>query len=426
MADKIFKIIYYIVYAAALFFIGDGIFHNRVKERAKYIITALVYMIVMMPAVLFWDNHIYVVLALNILMYNILFEGNICSQMIHFGGVYLLLNLFESITFGIGTALLLPSLKYSEISDVRTGEISLLFSIGLTGFILFIIKRKRTQEFIIYFRTLNWYQYFVIIMIIWSGILLIGVVTLMPERLFILTLLFLGTALVCVILLVFNVYHKEYYLKQNQIKEQIIHVQQIYFQNIYENDREMRKFRHDVYSQLRCLGLLLEDGKKDEAIKHLQTISGHFEELAIPKYHTGNEILDVIINQRVQAAKDKNITIKLEGKLDKTDFMDTYDLCTIFFNIIDNCMEACDNLHDRESTVKVSILSHGNSVFFQFVNPANEEMYEAVKKRNTTKSDNKNHGFGIENIERVVERNGGEIEYFYNDGKMIVEMYFEN
>ena len=113
----------------------------------------------------------------------------------------------------------------------------------------------------------------------------------------------MAAAFIGVILLVINVYGKDYYRKQNKIKEEIIHVQQMYFQSIYDNDREMKKFRHDISSQLRFLGLLLADGKIDEALEHLQITGSHFEELGVPKYHTGNKILDVIINQKTQEAK---------------------------------------------------------------------------------------------------------------------------
>ena len=418
MADKILNIIYYIVYAVELFLVGDGIFHNRVREKTKYATMAIVYLLVIISTVLFLKNSVFIILTLNILMYIVLFQGKIFSHIVHFIGVYLLINMTESMVFGIGVILLNPSLKYLEINAVRSGALSILFAVVITGSILYIVNRKWTQNFIMYFRTLNWFQYLVITVIIWSGILLLRIITG-------LTVIFMGTALIGIILLVFNVYHKNYYLKQNKLKEEIIHVQQIYFQNIYDNDREIRKFRHDIYSQLRCLGLLLADGKTDKALEHLQIIGNHFDELTMQKYYTGNEILDVIINQKIQEAKKKGIRIEFEGKLDKPDFMDTYDLCTLFSNMLDNSIEAYETIQDSREIITVSILTHRNTVLFQFTNPATAEMYEAIKHGGTTKTDSKYHGFGMENIQSVVSRNGGETDYSFKDGKLIVEIYFE-
>ena len=428
------EVIYYLVYAVELFLIDDGIFHNRVRSKSKYAVMTGVYILVVVPTVLFFDHNIFMILALNILMYIVLFQGSIFSQIIHFVGVYLLTNMTESMVFGISVILFGPSLNPSEISAIRSGGFSLLFAAVITGFLLYIIHRKWTQDFIKYFRALNWFQYLLIIMIVWSGILLLGIITVLPEyvadkkesgMLFGLTMVFMATALIGVILLVINAYGKDYYLKQNLIKEEIIRVQQMYFQNIYDNDREMRRFRHDISAQLRCLGLLLSDGKTDEALEHLQMIGNHFEELTFQKYHTGNEILDVIINQKVQEARNKGISIEFEGKMDHPNFMDSYDLCTLFSNMLDNCTEVYETIQNYEEGITVSILTHRNTVLFQFTNPATAEMYEAIRYGRTTKADSINHGFGIENIQRVVRENGGNIDYFYKDGKLVVEMYFE-
>lgn len=427
-------IIYYIVYAAELFLIGDGIFHNRVKEKAKYAVMAGIYFLVMIPTVLFLSNNVFVMLALNLLMYNVLFQGTLFSQIVHFVGVYLLTNMAESMVFGIGMILWYPSREHSGMNVVESGGFSLFFAVVITGFILYIVKRKWTQNFIMYFRALNWFQYLVIIMIVWSGILLLGIITVMPTyigdqkesaMLFGRVILFMGAALIGVILLVLNGYGKDYYLKQNKMKEEIIRVQQMYFQNIYDNDREMRRFRHDIHSQLNCLGLLLSDGKTEEALEHLQMIGNHFEELTMQKYHTGNEILDVILNQKIQEAEKKGIRIEFAGKMEKPDFMDTYDLCTLFSNMLDNCIEAYEITQANDAAITVSVLTHRNTMLFRFTNPATAEMYEAVRHGRTTKADSENHGFGMENIQRVVGKNHGETDYFFENGKLIVEMYFE-
>lgn len=434
MTEKILMIVYYVVYALELFFIGEGIFHNRIKEKVKYAAAAVAYLLIMIPAVMFLKQYGFIIMALNILMFLFLFQGSIGSRLIHFSVVYLLTNMMESLIFGIAVICWRHSPKPWGISSASTGEISLFFAAVITGLLLYIINKKIIQKFIGYFRALSWFQYLIIVLIVWSGILLMGMIAVMPEYidnkresdiLFFFTVIFMGTAFVGVILLVFNVYGKDYYLKQNQVKEEIIHVQQMYFQNISDNDREIRRFRHDISSHLRCLGVFLAEGKTEEASDYLQAIGNHFEELAVRKYYTGNEVLDIIINQKLLEINERGIEIELEGKMDKPDFMDTYDLCMIFSNMLDNGIEACEKIQNQEAVIRISILTHGDTVFFQFANPATSEMYKALKRGRTTKNDKRNHGFGMENVKLAVYRNGGEIEYLYREGKLVVEMYFE-
>lgn len=434
MTEKTWMIVYYGVYALELFFIGEAIFHNRIKEKVKYAAVAAVYLVIMIPAVMFLKQYGFIIITLNILMFLFLFQGSIGSRLIHFGVVYLLTNMMESLVFGIGVICRRQFPKLWEISSDSTGEISLFFAAVITGLLLYTVNKRVIQNFIVYFRALSCFQYLIIVLSVWSGILLMGMIAVMPEyidnkresdMLFFFTVIFMGTAFAGVILLVFNVHGKDYYLKQNQIKEEIIHVQQMYFQKISDSDREMRRFRHDISSQLRCLGLFLAEGKTEEALDYLRAIGNHFEELAVRKYYTGNEVLDLIINQKMLEIREKGITIELEGKLDKPDFMDTYDLCMIFSNMLDNGIEACEKIQDQEAVIRVSLLTHGDTVFFQFANPADPQMYEALKRGRTTKDDKRNHGFGMENVKRVLDRNGGEIEYLYREGKLVVEMYFE-
>lgn len=433
MADKVFGSIYYIMYAAELFLIGEGIFHNRVKGKARYAAVAGVYLSVLILAIVFLDKSAFIIMALNMAMYMVLFQGNVISHIVHFGEVYLLTNMTESVLYGIGSSL---AFRYPKEDAVVAGVESLVFAVLVTGVILCVINRKRTQDFIAYFRVLDRFQYLVVVMAAWSGILLLGSVMVMTgcadkeqaDRLFAAAMIFMGTAFAGIVLLVWNTYRKKQYLRQNEIKEDIIRMQQMYCQNVRDNDREMRSFRHDIRSQLGCLQQLLADGKTREALEHLQMIGSRFEELTIPRCHTGNEILDIIMNQKIQEAEKKGIHIALEGRLDTPDFMNTYDLCALFSNMLNNSIEACEAVQgaqDKKKVIMVSLLSHRNTIFFRFANPATAAMYEAVKHGGTTKSDRRKHGFGMENVQSVVKQNGGTLETLFEDGKLIMEIYFE-
>lgn len=434
MANQVLKLVYYIIYSLELLVVEEAIFHNRVKSRKCYAVVGGVYLLIMVPTILFTERPSYlIILILNISLYVLLFQGKLWSQVVHFLGVYMFTGMVESMVSGIGIFLLQQSLNNLEISLV-SGGVRLLFAVISAVFVFVVVTSEWTQKFIKYFRALKWFQYAAIIMIVLSGTLLMAMSEVILEFidnkevgavLHIVIIFLLGTTFVGIIWFVSNVYGKEYYLKQNQLKEEIIRTQQQYYQNIYENDREMRKFRHDIYSQLGCLQLLLLENKNEQALKHLEMIEGDFKRLSVYKYHTGNEILDVIINQKYLEAKKRGIHICVEGRLNRTDFMDSYNLCTIFVNAINNGVEACESMEVVEKVINVSIVEHGNTVFFQFINPATREMYEAVKQNKTTKEDVQNHGLGVENIRMAVELNRGEMEYRYSDERLILEICFE-
>ena len=434
MADKVFQILYEVVYAVELFLVGEGIFHNRVKEKAKYAVMFVIYSFGIVPTVLYADNNFFIRILLGALIYGVLFQGSKLSCIINFGVVYLLTGIVDGVVSSIGILVLRKPLDPFNIVTIKSEAVWLILAVVSLIFDVFMIYRKWVQKIIGYFRLLKWFQCLAVAMITLSGILLLGINIVLLEYienkkvgmvLFLIAILFIVMAFAGVFLLVFSVYGSDYYLRQNQLKEDIIHMQQMYFQSIYDNDKEMRNFRHDIHSQLGCLQLMLAERKTDQAVAYLETIGNHFQELSIARYHTGSEVLDIVINQKVQEAKKKGITIKIQGILERPNFMDTYDLCALFSNALNNSIEACENIKDMEKVITISIVSQGNSVFFQFTNPATQGMYMALSKGKTTKKDCKNHGFGVENIRRVVVKNGGEIDYLFRDGKLIIEMCFE-
>ena len=170
---------------------------------------------------------------------------------------------------------------------------------------------------------------------------------------------------------------------------------------------------------------MLADGNTKQAMEYLDKIGNHFEKLTLQAFHTGSEILDVIIGQKYLESKKKDIRIIVEGKMSRTDMIDIYDLCVLFSNALDNSIEACERLQDREKVITVSIVNHRKVMFFQFKNPATLEMYEILKQGGTSKKDSQKHGFGVENMQTVVNRNGGEMKYIWKDETLILEIYFD-
>ena len=224
-----------------------------------------------------------------------------------------------------------------------------------------------------------------------------------------------------VISLVVEGQQKKYYVEQNQLKEEYIRTQQDYYKMIYEKDKEMRSFRHDVANQIGLLQMLVEQGKMEEAKQQLIGISHDFHRATVQKIQVGNEMLDAILSMMNQKAVEKGVKLEISGELQNESRHNVYELCTIFTNAINNAIEACCKL-DKEKKVQVKLVEHNQSLCCIFENPANEVMYQAVLEEKTTKEDAENHGHGVKNIRRAVERLEGEMEYRYEDGKIRLEI----
>lgn len=435
MTDQVCRIIYYMLYAAELFLVGEAVFHDVVKEKIRYVIMAAVYVAVIIPTVFFTEDHFLIEMGLNIAIYISLFRGRIRLRLARFFGVYIFTSATESVINGISYFLLRVPLKRLNVSAIGSEILRLLLAAVSFASTLYIIRRKRVQKLIAYFRELKWYQYVAVSLMALSCMCLLVIIELLLENfrhsreigtmVVILLIVLLGNAFVIFFWMVSGIYGRNHYLRQNRIKEEVINAQQKYYQSIYEKDNELRKFRHDIRSQLGCLQLLLTEEKTEQAVAYLESMGNHLEKMTIQKFHTGSDILDAVIQQKYLEAKKKHIGINMDGKMTKTDFIDAYELCILFSNALDNGIEACEKLQDGEKVITVSIVEHRKAIFVQITNPATQEMYAVLRQGRTSKGDSQQHGFGVKSIQDVVKRNGGELEYRWKDGILALEIYFE-
>lgn len=433
MTDQICRIVYYILCSVEMFLVGEAIFQDRVREKSRYAAMAVMYVGVIIPTVLYVEDHFWIEIGLNIAIYIFLFQGRIARRLARFWGVYLFVSVTESIVSAIGYFLMRLPLQSINVSAVRSEIVRLLFAAANFVFTLYIVRRRWVQKLIASFRELKWYQYVVVVLMALSSMCLLVIIELLLEyvrnsseigtMVLILLIVLLGTTFATFFWLASSIYSRNHYLRQNQIKEEVINAQRKYYQSIYENDNELRKFRHDIRSQLGCLQLLLTEGKTEQAIIYLKSMGHHLEEMTIQQFHTGNDILDAVVQQKWLEAKKKGIRIDIEGSMTKPDFMDVYELCILFSNALDNGIEACENLQDQKKVITVSIVEHRKVIFFQITNPATPEMYEVLRQGRTGKADSQRHGFGVKSIQDVVQKNGGEMDYRWEEGILTLEIY---
>ena len=224
-----------------------------------------------------------------------------------------------------------------------------------------------------------------------------------------------------IVWLVLESNQKKYYLEQNALKEEVLHTQQEYYKTIYEKDREMRRFRHDVANQLGMLQMILQSGDWERAKAQLVSINAEFEEASFQKIQVGDAMLDAVFSMMNQKAEEKQIQLEVKGRIENKKQYNSYELCTIFSNAINNAIEACEKLESIGS-ICVKIVEE-NTLYCTVENSATEEMYQQILQGETSKGDVENHGYGVSNIRRAVERLNGALEYHYKDGVVKLEIY---
>lgn len=425
MIYKVIEWVYYVCCMVCMVCVGEWTFHWTVRDKKRFVLAGIIYAIGFVFLYIPIENVIPYFLLFyigEITAWTLICEGELKSRLFKIFVIFWGLGILMT-----GIELLLEVLVQGKVANEVLQLVAILLSMSVLSI---VTKQKWYIKLIEYMQALPHKGAVLLLWAVIGGVVLVSFGNTVQEvvqissmglifRILVTVELLMVTGIIVWLVLESN--QKKYYLEQNALKEEVLHTQQEYYKTIYEKDREMRRFRHDVANQLGLLHMLLRSGDMEGARMQLERINAEFEEASFQKVHVGDELLDALFGMMNQKAEEKYIQLEVKGRIEKKKQYNSYELCTIFSNAISNAIEACEKL-ESNGPICVSIMEEG-TLCCAVENPGTEEMYRQIQQGETTKGDAVNHGYGIGNIQRAVKRLNGESEYRYKDGKIKLEIY---
>lgn len=216
--------------------------------------------------------------------------------------------------------------------------------------------------------------------------------------------------------------NEQEYRKKNEVYENYIQLQEGHIRMLIDKDEDMRRFRHDFHAHMTALkayAIKIQDTEIQKYINDMQEKSGVY---SVQKY-TGIAAVDAVISELIYPIEEQKIEIKWEGSVNFCDKIDIFDLCTIFFNLLSNAIEACEKQSYEKSEIYVKTYCYEGKIYIDIKNSISEYMDDKKEQRlETTKEDKKNHGFGIQNVKDTVKKYEGSFECWIKSGWFEVEI----
>jgi len=185
--------------------------------------------------------------------------------------------------------------------------------------------------------------------------------------------------------------------------------------------KELQEFRHDMNNQFIALSHLIESGQYDEADNQLGVLTSLTKDKII--YSTsGNVIVDGLINYKLQNAQNDSIKVKTEIAVPCQLKIETTDLVTILGNLIDNALKALSAVPDNKRNLTLKIVFSQERLIIRSSNPFVGDVLCKDGKIISSKQDKKNHGFGLNNIAKVVNKYKGYMDIDYSDNIFTVDI----
>ena len=115
-------------------------------------------------------------------------------------------------------------------------------------------------------------------------------------------------------------------------------------------------------------------------------------------------------------ARSQGVHVDIHVEYPKDCGIDPVDLCTILTNLLDNAIEACVKLPpETERKITLTIRRIHQFIIIQI---ANSSMTAPVTKNGiivTSKKNQSNHGWGLQNVKAAVEKYQGVMDFDYSN-----------
>lgn len=201
------------------------------------------------------------------------------------------------------------------------------------------------------------------------------------------------------------VYEKQYLKYELKTIEKQAEMQYKYYLRQEKEYNKTVQVLHDVNKHIKAIEQLHFNGYMEDVTKYTEEIGGILQVL-IPKQYTGNPILDILLTDREVIMSERSIEFVVQVDHVDLSFLDAIDITTIFGNLLDNAIEACEKVSGNRKVI-VEISS-----YYKMVSVCIKNTSIPVKWKNGFPVSEKgnNHGIGLFNVRHSIEKYDGNLK----------------
>lgn len=228
-------------------------------------------------------------------------------------------------------------------------------------------------------------------------------------------ILFLICCVAMLLALVANlILSKQYFKIEDREWEQKMTIYKLqvetrYYEEKMREEERIKSIYHDMKNHI----LLIESkGEKNQKwVSDIKRKITKYEDY----YRTGNKFLDIILSDKIEKAQRNNIRIADDISLKGIEFLEPFDISTIFGNLLDNAIEACTLVEDlKKREINISVKWKNELLVIHITNSKKDWGDRGSKKKIS--------GYGLPNVCNAVKKYGGEISVQEKENEFIVDI----
>ena len=211
---------------------------------------------------------------------------------------------------------------------------------------------------------------------------------------------------IVVFYLIKNIVERESRIRENEVFKMQVSDQMNMYQSISEGFDNQKKKTHEYKNQILCIESMLSKKQYSELETYVTKIYGKLNEEA-DVINTNHVIINAILNTKYHEMIEKGIVFVFKvNDLSDLGICDE-DVVTILANLLNNAIEACEKYTDKK-IIKLKFIKKADKIIISVKNTYNDTIrYENGEIRTTKSSKPEEHGVGIKNVIKIIEKYNG-------------------
>ena len=190
-------------------------------------------------------------------------------------------------------------------------------------------------------------------------------------------------------------------------------MQEQYYEQLRTEQEETRAMFHDINKYMQAMRTLAAEANAAEVNQMMAETQELFESLTTV-VDVGNSVVSTILNEYREIAEDAEISFDFDVSVPKNLGISAVDLYVLLGNTLDNAIEACQSLPAEDRYIRIQMRTYHSILFYQIENP--------YAKEYPKRSREKNHGYGLQNVRKCVEKHDGHMSISHNENKFVLSM----
>lgn len=198
------------------------------------------------------------------------------------------------------------------------------------------------------------------------------------------------------------------YLQQKEIDESYSHL-------IKQLDQEQKILIHDYKNHLIEIESLISKQSYAEAQIHIKELT-ESNALNGGEVLTDNHALSILLSRYKSICNEQGIRFSLDTKDSHLSYLSPADVTSLFCNLMDNAIDACSIVDSPDITLRIGTDTIRNMDIIIITNTCvSHPEFEPNGLLATIKEDKLRHGFGMQSIQRVVDKYKGTLDAQYSE-----------